>query len=136
MCNANLADTFGNLLTRVVHLANAKEVEINDVAAVEASFKAEVDAFAERVHAQFADYEINEAYKIVHELGIFANQYIVQQEPWKMEAKEDIQRVLNNLSYALAVLTDFFEPVIPEEAAKARAALAAREKIVLFQKIV
>lgn len=135
VCNANLADTYGNLLTRVVHLANAKEVEINNLDAVESSFRASVEDFAKRAHEQFENYELTEGYKVVHELGIFANQYIVQQEPWKMESQDDIARVLNNLSYALLVLTDFFEPIIPEQAAQARAALLAREKIVLFQKV-
>lgn len=136
VCNADLADTYGNLLTRVVHLANVKEATINDEAAVEPSFRADVEVFAAKAHGLFEQYELTEAYKVVHELGIFANRYIVEKEPWKMDNAAQIQVVLNNLSYALKVLTDFYEPVIPEEAAKARAALAAGEKIVLFQKIV
>lgn len=136
VCNANLADTYGNLLARVVHLANVKEVTINDHAAVEADFRAIVDDFAGKAQAQFDNFELNDAYRIVHELGIFANKYIVEKEPWKSDDKAIVEPVLNNLSYALAVLTDLFEPVIPEETAKARAALAAREKIVLFPKLV
>ena len=69
-------------------------------------------------------------------MGLFANKYIVEEAPWKVEDMARVQTVLNNLSYALAVLTELYEPIIPEEAQKAREALRTREKIVLFPKIV
>ncbi len=43
MYNSRLANNFGNLLNRTIHLANSKEVEINNVEAVEKSFRKEVD---------------------------------------------------------------------------------------------
>lgn len=136
VCNSDLADAYGNLLSRVVHMANLKEVEINNEAKVEESFKKEVMNFVERAETSFEKYELNEGYKIVHELALFANKYIVDQAPWKMEEKSQIELVINNLSFAIDKLNDLYEPIIPEAVAKSRAALQNREKIVLFEKIV
>ena len=135
MCNAALADTYGNLLSRVVHLANAKEVEINAYDRVEESFQTTVQELQQKAESCFDRFELSEAYKIVNELGIFANKYIVEQAPWKIEDKVSIEKVLNNLSYALHVLNALYEPIIPDAAKKASEALASREKIVLFPKI-
>jgi len=135
VCNSELADAYGNLLSRVVHLANLKEVTINDENAVEESFKKDVSIFVEKAEACFEQYELSEAYKAVHELAIFSNRYIVEKAPWKMESQSEIALVINNLSFALARLNDLYEPIIPEAVAKARAALVNREKIVLFDKI-
>lgn len=136
ICNSALADAYGNLLSRVVHLANLKNVQIGNENTVEESFKTEVENLVKKAEALFDMFELNEGYKVVHELSLFANKYIVEQAPWKMEDHDAIERVMNNLSYALQKLNDLYEPIIPEAVAVARLALEKREKIVLFEKIV
>ena len=59
MYNSRLANNFGNLLNRVIHLANSSEVEINNREKVEAKFMKEVDTFKKRVEQYYEDFDIS-----------------------------------------------------------------------------
>lgn len=133
--NAHLANNYGNLLNRVIHLAESRGVEINKTAQVSAEFKAKVDEFKQRAEAYYEDYELQSAVQEVNELANFGNKYIDDHKPWEKEkSPEEVAEVLNNLSYALAVITELYAPVIPTAAEKAQQALANREKVILFPK--
>ncbi len=135
--NSLLADNFGNLLNRVIHLSNAKEVNINDFDNVEDNFKIKVDEVFIDAGVHFENFRIMEAVKLINELATFGNVYIQENKPWeKDKAKEDVQKVLNNLSYLLYSVSDLYEAIIPESAKKAKEALKNREKIILFKKII
>ena len=134
--NSLLADNFGNLLNRVIHLANAKEVEINNFEKVEDNFKIKVDEVFVDVGVHLENFRIMEAVKLINELATFGNVYIQENKPWEKDKKtEEIQNVLNNLSYLLFSVSDLYEAIIPESIKKAKEALKTREKIILFNKI-
>ncbi len=134
--NSLLADNFGNLLNRVIHLANAKNVKINDFDNVDASFKASIDEFVNKANAKFDTFEINEAVKEITGLSSFGNDYIQKEEPWGKEKElSEVEKILNNLSYLLYNVIKLYECIIPESCEKAMNALNTREKIILFNKI-
>jgi methionyl-tRNA synthetase len=58
MYNSRLANNFGNLLNRVIHLANAKGVEMNNEENVESEFKNTVDTYAKEIESLYEEYEI------------------------------------------------------------------------------
>ncbi len=134
--NSHLADNYGNLLNRVIHLAEKKEADICRVDDVETEFKAKVLSFKQRAEAYYDEFELQLAAQEANELATFGNKYIDDNKPWEKEKNpEEVGAVLNNLSYLLAIVTDLYSPIIPEATAKAKEALAKREKIILFQKI-
>jgi methionyl-tRNA synthetase len=134
--NANLANNYGNLLSRVVHLANAKEIEINLEGDVTPDFKTKVDEFVTRANAYYEDYELQQAVQTANELSDFGNKYVDETKPWeKTVTAEKATEVINNLGYLLAKVTELYAPVIPEAAAKAKDALEKKEKIILFPKL-
>lgn len=136
MYNSRLANNFGNLLNRVIHLSNTKEVEINNLGEVDAHFKKEVDSYADAAKQLFGDFEIALGSEKVDELADFGNKYITKEEPWKKELPfETTQKILNNLSYLLSVVIELYSPIIPFSAEKAKRALEQRESIILFSKI-
>jgi len=136
MYNSRLANNFGNLLNRTIHLANNKKVEINNVKAVEKSFKKEVDRFEKGIKEFYDEYELALAGEEIDALADWGNKYITEKEPWEQsKGKEEVETILNNLSYLLYVVSDFYEPIIPVSAVKAKEALKKREKIILFEKI-
>lgn len=134
--NAHLANNYGNLLNRVIHLSNKAEVEINNFDLVDKDFKDQVDSFRDEIDTLFESYQLQLAANKISELASFGNEYITINKPW--EIKDDsnkVQIVLNNLSYLLATVNDLYEPIIPSTTEKAKAALANREPIVLFPKL-
>ncbi len=136
MYNSRLANNFGNLLNRTIHLANSKEVNINNVKGVEQSFKKKVDRFEGEIKTLYDEYELSLAGEKIDELADWGNKYNTEKEPWeKSKEKEEVETILNNLSYLLFVVSDLYEPIIPVSAVKAKRALEKREKIILFEKI-
>ena len=134
--NSRLANNFGNLLNRVIHLSNEKEVEINNEGALEENFKYEVDSRVSEIKSFFEDFEIALASEKIDELANFGNKYITEKEPWKKEVtKDQCTNILNNLSYLLKKVIELYEPIIPESTQKALIALEKRERIILFKKI-
>lgn len=135
--NSILADSFGNLLSRVIHLSNVKDIKINDFDNVDDEFKKKVDSYVFEFEKNMDQFCINYATPIIGELSNFGNQYIQENKPWeKNKTSEDISIVLNNLSYLLYKVADMYEFIIPESAKKAKEALEKKEKIILFNKLV
>lgn len=136
MYNSRLANNFGNLLNRVIHLGNSKEVILNNKEAVEKEFLKRVDEFKKEIETYYDNYEIALAGEKVDELADFGNKYITEKEPWGGDkTQEEVQIVLNNLSYLLKVVIDLYEPIIPLSSIKASKALQERERAILFDKI-
>lgn len=131
--NSELADQFGNLLSRVVHLAEKKEAKINDYASVDKEFKQQIDALVQQYHEKFVDFNIAESLAIAGQVSSLGNKYIDQYKPWTLD-NEAAQPILNNLSYLLDQLCDLYYPAVPEQAEQGKQALHNLEKIVLFPK--
>lgn len=132
--NSRLANNFGNLLNRVIHLANSKEVVLNNEVIVESEFKQKVDAIAAEIDLLYESYELYLAGEKIDQLADFGNKYITEKEPWSKD-KEEAGITLNNLSYLLRFVIDKYEPMLPNSSLKAREALEKREKIILFPKL-
>lgn len=136
MYNSRLANNFGNLLNRVIHLSNSKEVEINNEAKVARDFKKTVDKYKKEIEGLYDDYEIALAGEKIDELADWGNKYITNEEPWEGDKEqEDVEKILNNLSYLLKVVIGLYEPIIPVSSKTAGTALKKREKIILFSRI-
>ncbi|MBS8122297.1 methionine--tRNA ligase [Candidatus Vampirococcus lugosii] len=134
--NSRLADNFGNLLSRVVNLANKKGVKINDFEKIENEFKNKVDNIKKNTLNLMDNFELSSAFNEVHKLAILGNGYINDIAPWeKNKDQKQIQICLNNLSYLLSILIDLYEPVIPKFCYEAKKSLENIEKIVLFKKL-
>ena len=136
MYNSRLANNFGNLLNRVIHLAISNDVEINQEERVEEEFKGIVDKFKSKVEDLYGEYEIALAGDTIDELADWGNKYITEKEPWNKEVNKDSkEKILNNLSYLLKVVIELYSPIIPVSCEKAKIALEQKEKIILFKKI-
>lgn len=136
MYNARLANNYGNLLNRVIHLSNVKEISINEEQLVERDFKKTVDKYKKNIEELYEQFEIYSALEKIDELADLGNKYVTEKEPWNKDIpKELCEVVLNNLSYLLKIVTQLYYPAIPISAQKAKEALANREKIILFNKL-
>jgi methionyl-tRNA synthetase len=132
---SNLANNFGNLLNRVIHLSNLKEVEINNVEEVSTDFKKHIIEVKEKAEKYFDQYEIKLACDEINALAEWGNKYIQDNAPWSLTDKSEVQKVLNNLSYLLSVVIDLYEPILPNSCEVAKSSLAKRESVILFKKL-
>ena len=134
MYNSRLANNFGNLLNRVIHLANAKGVEMNNEEKVEKEFEETVDEYANEINSLYENYELYLAGEKIDQLADFGNKYITKEEPWSKDV-EAAGVILNNLSYLLKHVIASYSPIIPISTEKAQTSLINLEKVILFPKI-
>ncbi len=132
--NSRLANNFGNLLNRVIHLANAKEVKLNEEEKVEDEFKGTVDSYVKEINGFYDSFELYLAAEKIDQLADFGNKYITKEEPWSKE-KEETEKILNNLSYLLKNVVAEYSFILPVSGEKAKEALTKQEKIILFPKL-
>ncbi|MBT3602701.1 MAG: methionine--tRNA ligase [Candidatus Latescibacteria bacterium] len=132
--NAHLANSYGNLLNRIIHLGNQKDIDILDASAIESDFKAEVDEMKNKAEKAYEDFELHDAVSIINEIVSKGNQFVHEKEPWKQEA-EDAKITLNNVSYLIQVASELYEPIIPDGAQKAIETLHKKEKLILFPRM-
>jgi len=132
--NTYLANNYGNLLNRLIHLGIQKEIDILDNLKIQDDFRAKVGDFKTRTETAYENYELSEAAGIINELVSFGNQHIHEKEPWKQEARE-AKVTLNNISHLLQIVSELYEPIIPDSAQKALNAISNKEKIILFPKL-
>jgi methionyl-tRNA synthetase len=132
--NANLANNYGNLLNRVIHLAKKKDVELLQTENVEKGFADKLNTLKKQVEEQFEAFDLYTACQIINEIATFGNKYIDDNKPWEKDQKES-GVILNNLSILLDTINHLYEPIVPEASKKAQEALQKRETIILFQKI-
>jgi methionyl-tRNA synthetase len=132
--NAQLANNYGNLLNRLIHLANQKSIDILNNGAIESDFRTKVLSARDRIERSYEDFELFDAVSGVFELISFGNQYVHEKEPWKLQGSS-AEVILNNISFLLRTSSELLEPVMPEAAGKALRAIVAREKIILFPRM-
>ncbi len=136
--NAHLADNYGNLLTRVVHLINLKDAEIEDFK-FECHDNKNVDKELFQVHIDTAkqlweNYDVSTALYKLNDTLKLANQYITERQPWAKDAK-DVHITLATLYWVLEEVTLLYLPAIPGRARQALDSLYCSRKEIVFPKI-
>lgn len=132
--NSHLANNYGNLLNRLIHLGNLKNIDINDASKISGEFKSKVDSMKTKAEGAYEDFELHEAVSIINEMISLGNQHIHENEPWKQDVgKANI--TMNNVSYLMRIASELYEPIIPDGARKAIEAIQSKEKIILFPRI-
>lgn len=128
--NSDLANNFGNLISRALHLIEIKNVEITTATD---SFKDEVFTQVEDIIKTWKSFEISNALQKTLQLVAFGNKYINDNKPW---SNPDIcNEVLNNLYYLLQILNDLYEPVMPNAHFRISQALKEKKKAIIFNKL-
>jgi len=132
--NSHLANNYGNLLNRLIHLGTLKNIDINDSTKIEESFREKVSNSRAEIEQHYEEYELFDAVSSIIDLISYGNQYVHEKEPWKLN-NEDASVVLNNVSLLVMTATILLEPIIPDAAIKAMEAIKRKEKIILFPRM-
>ena len=138
--NADLANTWGNLCSRVFNMVG--KYFDGKVPAVPAEFadapnplKDIADVLYEKYDACMADVNFTDAAAAVQELASRVNLYVEESAPWNLAKSEETQGelafVLYNAAEACRILALFFAPFMPNTSAEVfrRLSLGAIEEV-------
>lgn len=130
--NADLANNFGNLLARTLHLIDINNVDLS-IDKVDKEFKEIIDAKKQSIIDAWNEFEISQALEKTNELVSFGNKYIDIKKPWSnADLLKDI--ILNTLHYLLCIATELYTPVIPDSINKIKLALNLKKKVIIFDR--
>jgi len=126
--NADLADSLGNLVNRVLVLVEKnfdgsvpKFIEKDDLARTASELPEKVKKFMEDLQFHNA---LNEIWRVIAE----ANRHINETKPWEIKDKEKLGNLLYNLLETLRFVSILVYPFIPETAEKIADQLGLEKK--------
>ncbi len=134
--NADLANTYGNLVSRTAAMARKYFAgELRDAGAaepVDGELKAMACALRDKVAAKMDEFKISDALGEIFAFLRRLNKYIDETAPWQLardEAKrERLSTVLYNLAEGIAIATSLLAPFLPETAEKVFAILGTQPR--------
>src|SRR5690606_36535790 len=133
--NSHLANAFGNLLSRVITLANKKGISLQ-TKLISDEVSEKIYKTKEQVTRLYDSYELFEAANTLHDLAIRANKYLDDHKPREKETDPLVAtQTLIDLGAILDTLITLYTPIIPASCEKARLMLTSQEKGILFTKI-
>jgi methionyl-tRNA synthetase len=123
--NADLANGLGNLVSRVMKLAENLEISIEE--------KKVDDNFAKLIKGLEFGKALDYVWTIIRE----ANQFIGETKPWELIKTDEkkFQEVMQRLLVDIDLVGRLIEPFLPETAEKIKKALATKELPMLFPRI-
>ncbi len=131
--NSHLADDYGNLISRTLHLIDTKNVEIHPNHSESEFIKQLISKF-NNVYSLLDNFEIKDYLIEINNIVKFANKYISDTKPWAEGS--DYTTILNNLYCVLGEVTKLYLPIISEKSHLIiTEALQSKKKIIAFNKI-
>lgn len=130
--NSHLADNYGNLVKRVVHLLNIKNTDIGlDLPNSYQLFEHGLNVIVSLLE----EYDITGALEALNNVITQANQYITEKKPWDKNSV-DYDIVLRTLYHVLLKATELYSPVIPGKSKEIYESLITLNEVIIFPKIV
>lgn len=129
--NADLANGLGNLVSRVLKLADRitnQEVRITEKC---------VEHMPQEFLRLLENYRLNDGLEYIWDIVRKSNKYIEDEKPWEL-AKTDTEKfetVMKKLLNDLSIIAHLLAPFLPETSENIRTMLAERRGGILFQRI-
>lgn len=119
--NADLSDTLGNLLQRVIVLIEknfeGNVPECGELTEQDKELISKMPNLGE-LDVLMQEYKINQYTAKVWNYISECNRYVQEMQPWKVKNEKELGRILYVLSENLRIIGNLIEPIIPESAFK------------------
>lgn len=133
--NGDLAHGLGNLVARIITLANKFQVQDFKLP-IASKFKIKITKTKKQYQKALKEFKFNEALAIVWSLISFCDQYIDQEKPWELKDKKlKNQKVINNLLIALNEIAQLLKPFLPQTSEKILSQLKTKKSQILFPRL-
>ena len=128
----DIANGFGNLLSRALHLIDIKNIVIDES---KVTIKNLVDiTIIEEIEKTSESGNLREAYSQIHLAVSGANTIIAEEKPFSSDCPNP-EEILNNVYYILQKVSPFYQIVFPELSEAISTALIEKKKVNLFPRI-
>jgi methionyl-tRNA synthetase len=121
--NSDLAKGLGNLVARVIKLAQMSNVKCqmsNKISNIK--FQKIIKDAKEDWKESLNEFKFNEALIAIWDLISFCDRYIDEEKPWKLVKSEikyqKSKRVISNLLFALSNIAEMLKPLLPQTSKK------------------
>lgn len=123
-----------DVLTRFFEtLINKKNVDI-DTLVLNSDFGNEVSGYCRKIDSEFEKYNIQKAYDYVHQLVNRTNQYLNDNEPWKLEDNE-AGLILQDCYISLEYLATYYSFILPNRPDIEDVIVECDNKTILFERL-
>jgi len=149
--NADLASGLGNLVARVITLAEKSQTELSFMEAkvkkrtnssslvqIINSKQIPISKFQKQYKKALDDFKFNEALIAVWELISWCDRYIEKEKPWSFDPAQDKQKqkdIIGNLLFSLQEIANLLQPFLPETSEKILHQLKTQKSKPLFPRI-
>ena len=127
--NSDLAKGLGNLVARVVTLADKHTVSSKLKASQQT--QKEIDNTQKKYKKALKEFKFNEALAAVWEFISLCDEYIEREKPWEGDKKE----VVENLLLSLKEIAKLLEPFLPQTSEEVIRQIKSRKSKPLFPRI-
>ncbi len=127
--NSDLAGGLGNLVSRVIKIAEKLDIKPNG----NANFQAEVKKTEKESNEYTKIFRFNDALNSIWELISFCDGCIEKEKPW--EEKENRNKIISNLLYAISEIAKLLQAFLPETSEKILKQLEDKKSEQLFPRI-
>ncbi|MGC8880910.1 MAG: class I tRNA ligase family protein [Minisyncoccia bacterium] len=118
--NADLANSFGNLVSRVVSLV--QKANLKERKKPENNFRKKIEEIKRSYSNLIENYKLYEALKEIFQLIDYCNLYLTQRKTWELigskETKKQLEEELSNLLFALEEIKELIYPFLPKTSKK------------------
>ena len=129
--NADLANGIGNLVARVLTLANKFEIR-NPKPEINKEFINLIEKNKKNSAKLIERFEFNRTLEEIWKLVSFSNEYIDKEKPWSNSEPEPI---ILNLLYCISEIAELIKPFLPETSEKIKKQLKSNKPEILFPRL-
>ena len=128
--NADLAKGLGNLVSRVLTLAQKSDVkEVKN-------FKSEIKTAGENVEKVMSEFKFNDALAAIWRLVASGDKYVDDKKPWALNSdSEEFKKTVGSLLYLISEIGKLLEPFLPETSEKISELVKNKKSGTLFPRI-
>jgi len=127
--NADLASGLGNLVARVMKMAEKKVTKPSSQMAI----KPRIDKTLRNYKRALDEFKFNTALISIWELISFCDRYIEKERPW--EKSERQLSIINNLLFAIANIAEMLRPFLPETSERIFRQIKNKKSEILFPRL-
>jgi methionyl-tRNA synthetase len=131
--NSDLAKGIGNLVARVIALAQKFKIQNSKVKMKikNSKLKSEIEKAKKEWEKALDEFKFNEALISIWNLISFCDQYIQKEKPWQ----DKNRKVISNLLFAIREIAKLLGPFLPETSEKILMQVKNKKTEILFPKI-